>query len=195
METKYNIFIVDDDPFNLLLISRKLKKTMNCSTRLFKGALECIHDSRDEKPDIIITDYMLTDTPGHKLNGDYVLQRLKSKYENVPVIMYSSVQSAELVISLMQKGASDFVLRDEHFLDKISRRVTAQLTKMKQKVSRRITKLTIFATIIVIAAISLYLDNENKALLIPFTIIWIFLFSLILFFKNPEDVDIYGDPR
>jgi CheY-like chemotaxis protein len=195
MESKYNIFIVDDDPFNLLLISRKLKKTLNCSTRLYKSALACIHDSGKEKPDLILTDYMLTDKPGHKLNGDYVLERLKNKYENVPVIMYSSVMNADLTLSMMQKGAVDFVLRDENFLEKITKRVNLQLIKLKQKMSRRMTQIAIAISVVVLGLAALCLEGEQKALMIPFSVVWIILLALILFFKNPEDTDFYGDLR
>ncbi|MBI3135877.1 MAG: response regulator [Bacteroidetes bacterium] len=195
METKYIIYIVDDDPFNLLLISRKLKKTMNCTTRLFRSALECIHDTRNEKPDIILTDYLLTNDTRNKLNGDYVLQRFKSKYSCVPVIMYSSLQSADLILSLMRKGAADFVLRDDQFLEKITRRVQIHLRTMKQKMSKRFLKLTILATIVAITAGFLYLGKSRPELLIPFSIIWIALFAVILFFKDPVESDIFGDKQ
>src|SRR5688572_30569313 len=107
MEPKYRIFIVDDDRFNLLLVSRKLKRTLNCHTRLFNSARECIQAIDHDEPDLVITDYRLDDQD-NKLNGDYLLNWFHSRKPNIPVIMYSSMSTFDLILKMIREGAVDF---------------------------------------------------------------------------------------
>lgn len=184
METKYKIFIVDDNPFNLLLISRKLKKSINCTTRLFQNATECIRTLDKEVPDLVLTDYRLTDNQSQKMDGEYVLNWFKGHHATIPVVLYSSIRNFDLVVKLIHKGAADFVAKDENFLKKIAMIAGYQLRRLSSIAAEKKTRRIILTTIVAVCAIMYYLSFMHQELLVPFAVILLLVFAAIVFLKD-----------
>jgi two-component system chemotaxis sensor kinase CheA len=105
---KINVLIVEDDSFNVHLISALLKKIADVeitATDDGKEALEVL-ESGDKAIDVVLLDLHMP-----KMDGRDVLAaiRQQSKYNNIPVIIISVDGLDE--DELLKLGADDFVLK------------------------------------------------------------------------------------
>lgn len=100
-KTPINVLIIDDDSIVRDITRSYLKDKLNVfaveSPRLGFRIL------KNEKIDIIITDFMLPE-----MNGLEVLDKVKTEYPNIEVIMISSSDEMDIVIGALRKGAADF---------------------------------------------------------------------------------------
>ncbi len=101
------ILLIDDNPDDRILATRELQhefsevevtSIMNANG-LDKALEVCIFD-------LIITDYQLGWT-----DGLTVLNAVKAKYPDMPVIMFSDSGSEEVAVAGMKSGLSDYVLK------------------------------------------------------------------------------------
>lgn len=179
------IYIVDDEQFNLLLISRKLKQQLHCKTRLFNNIPAAIKAIEKNVPDLILCDYRFTNESGQKLTGDYMIQWVSTNAKNTPLLMYSSFQNIELAVTMIRKGACDFIVRDENFLDKLMRRVKAHLKKIGQKAEKRISKGKIVFSVLAVSGVLLFFHIYQPSLLFRVSSTILILGAGILFLKDP----------
>jgi len=101
------ILVVDDDPGNRELLTRRLARGGYVSVAVDSGekALALLAERRF---DLILLDQMM---PG--LSGLEVLQRLKADpvLRPVPVLMLSAADTADLVVQAILSGAEDYVAK------------------------------------------------------------------------------------
>src|SRR3989304_3884873 len=97
------ILIVDDEPFNLDLLEQELADKGYAAERAINGtqALQKIDSSQ---PDLILLDYQMPD-----MNGLEVLKELRSRGNDVPVVMITAYGTIERAVQAMKEGAYDFV--------------------------------------------------------------------------------------
>ena len=105
---KINVLVVEDDAFNVHLLSALLKKIADVeitSTDDGREAIEIL-DSGDKAIDIILLDLHMP-----KMEGKDVLTaiRQQSKYNHIPIIIISVDGLNEE--ELLQMGADDFILK------------------------------------------------------------------------------------
>ena len=108
-----NIVIIDDNPDDRLLAIRELEKEfsrlniveINDANGL-ASALEA------DNYDLVITDYQLKWT-----NGLDVLNALKFRHPDVPVIMFTNSGTQEVAVAAMKAGLDDYVIKSpKHFV-------------------------------------------------------------------------------
>lgn len=101
------ILIVEDD----LIFAKTIKYilTLNPDHEVYvcKTGKECL-DSLHLKPHIITLDYSLPDMTGHE-----VLKRIKSYSQDIGVVILSGQQDVATAVELLQKGADDYLTKDE----------------------------------------------------------------------------------
>ncbi|MDZ4756589.1 MAG: response regulator [Bacteroidota bacterium] len=102
------IFVVDDDPIQLEMITDHLGKFKNFTFQTFATG-EKLLDKISEKPDIVILDYNLDSVDKDAMEGIDVLQEIKKLHEKAEVIMYSGQDSIEVAVETMRFGAFDYV--------------------------------------------------------------------------------------
>ncbi|MCB0395777.1 MAG: response regulator [Flavobacteriales bacterium] len=124
------VYVVDDNRTNLEVIKHKLRANLGCKVRIFTTAEECLRNVAWRAPDLVLSDYNLDASYSHKMNGDRMLVQLKARHPSLPVIMYSSVNSVDLTVNLMKRGAVDFIPRDERFLKRMVGAVSGQIEYM-----------------------------------------------------------------
>lgn len=110
------IFIVEDNPLFAAAVARVLRDR-GYQARQFLSGEALLEGLKGEKPDLVLLDFDLGTQGG--LSGDNVLRRLTDYRHRVPVIMLSNLQDIEKVLSLMRKGASDFISKDESGLRRL----------------------------------------------------------------------------
>ncbi|MFT5151392.1 MAG: CheY-like chemotaxis protein [Planctomycetota bacterium] len=102
-----HILVVDDDPANRDLLTRRLGRQGYQSTCMESGAA-ALKYLETEEPDLVLLDLVM---PG--LDGEAVLQRLKSdpSLRHIPVIMLSGLDATDRIVSCILKGAEDYLFK------------------------------------------------------------------------------------
>jgi len=72
----------------------------------FERAETALHHLQTQTPDILVSDYKL---PG--ITGLDLLEKMKSRYPEVAVVLITAFGSIELAVQAMQKGAADFITK------------------------------------------------------------------------------------
>jgi len=101
------VLLVDDEEnFRQILTSAFEKEGINVIEG--KNGREGLDKAKQEKPDLILLDQMLTD-----ITGNDVLAQLKSDYltKDIPVMMISNFGHEALVKQAMEKGAVDYIYK------------------------------------------------------------------------------------
>lgn len=115
------VYIVDDNTISLKILQKKIRRTIGCNVRIFTTAEECIRTIELRMPKLVLADYYLDSDYKKRMNGDDLLQKIRLKYPQLPVIMYSSTDSVKLVVQLIKSGAQDFIPRNTNFIPEITR--------------------------------------------------------------------------
>lgn len=110
-----NIFLIEDDEIYSEFIRKALSKNAGYNVKPFSSAEEALHAINGKLPEVVIIDYKL---PG--LSGIELYEKIKSKITDVNrVIMLSALDDGNMVLSFIQKGVRDYVIKDEHVVDSL----------------------------------------------------------------------------
>lgn len=128
------ILLIDDNPGDRLLALRELRQTYadlqvqevgepdQLTAALAAGAF-----------DLVITDYQVRWS-----NGLQILQAVKARYPDCPVVMFTNSGSEEIAVQGMKQGLSDYVLKGKQ-LYRLSIAVSESLEK--QRLRREFTEM------------------------------------------------------
>ncbi len=103
--TNGNILIVDDDPVLRELIERLLGK-QGYLVDTASTAEEALKHLQSQSADLILTDLQM---PG--MDGLTLLDKIKERSSQTPVVMVTAHGSMEIVVQALRRGASDFVTK------------------------------------------------------------------------------------
>lgn len=73
-----------------------------------------------ETPDAIILDYHLDSIDATAMNGLQVLKKIKEKMDDVPVIIMTAEDKAEVAANTMKYGAYDYIVKNESAFQRLS---------------------------------------------------------------------------
>jgi len=132
------LLVVDDDPANLDLLSRRLTR-QGYEITTAAGGQEALDLLNQQDFDLLILDMLM---PG--INGLQVLKQLKSDPERraIPVIMISALDSTDRVVECIALGAEDYVFKPFNPI-LLKARVSAALEKSRLR-ENQARKLTVF---------------------------------------------------
>ena len=103
------ILIIDDSRADRLLAIRELRKAFpDLQVEEVSEAIELASALEAREFDLVITDYQLRWS-----NGLAVLQEIKSRYPDCPVVMFTNSGSEEVAVKGMKQGLSDYVLKGQ----------------------------------------------------------------------------------
>jgi len=100
---RYKIMVVDDDPF----IRNSLKNifdTKEYETIVCENGRKALEKVEDELPDAVLLDIKLGD-----ISGIEVLNKIKSRHSEIPVVMITAYTDVETVVSAIKSGAYDYL--------------------------------------------------------------------------------------
>ena len=115
-----NIFIVDDDKFFGEMLKEHLAKKSGRTISVFMTGEDCL-ESLDEKPSLIILDYNLDAEDKNAANGLVILQAIRKKNQLLPVVMLSNQKQYSIALQTIQKGAEQYIIKDEDAFENIER--------------------------------------------------------------------------
>lgn len=113
------IFVVDDDEMLRTALEDYLVRKKNHQVAVFETGEDCLNHL-GEKPDVIILDYHLNTVSKNAANGMEILQTIRKNYPDIHVIMLSSQESYGVAMKAIQKGAEQYVIKDESAFEKIA---------------------------------------------------------------------------
>jgi two-component system OmpR family response regulator len=67
----------------------------------------------NEQPDIVVLDYYMDSVKKNAANGMEILKSIKKSYPTVHVIMLSNQEQYGVALQTLQKGAVQYVIKDE----------------------------------------------------------------------------------
>jgi len=123
-----SVLIVDDLEANRALLERRLEK-FGYRIRSADGGEAALRLLEQEKPDVILLDYMMP-----QMNGIEVLIRIRGNDEtrDIPVIMVTARAEAEALVEALDSGADDYVTKPIDF-DVLRARMETHMGKRKAK--------------------------------------------------------------
>lgn len=113
------IFIVDDDEMLTEALSDFLSRDVKHDISVFYTGEELLKHIF-EKPDVIILDYYLNSVNKAAANGLEILETIHEHLDNIRVIMLSSQESYVTATQSIQKGAMQYIIKDEDAFQKIA---------------------------------------------------------------------------
>lgn len=119
-----NIFIIDDDT----MLTEALKDYL---TRKVAHQIKCFNTGEeglkqlDEEPDVIILDYHLNTVQKDAANGMEILQAIKKHHRKIHILMLSSQERYGIALQTIEKGAEQYVIKDEDAFEKIVEMIDA----------------------------------------------------------------------
>jgi len=110
-----NIFLIEDDAIYSEFIRKGLSQNADYKVKPFASAEDALKEINGKLPDVIIVDYKL---PG--LTGIELYEKIKSKITDTnKVIMLSALDDGNMVLSFIQKGVRDYVIKDENVISSL----------------------------------------------------------------------------
>lgn len=124
------IFVLEDEPWYGMFLRHTLQLNPDHEVSLFDEPAALLKALAD-KPDLVTIDYNL---PGMK--GDEVIQLIKKKYPDLPVVVISEQQDINIAVQLLKLGAHDYLVKDEDIADRLWNisRTVAELQALRTEV-------------------------------------------------------------
>ena len=116
------IFIVDDDEMLAEALQDYLSRKGGHDIQSFHTGEECLERLSDG-PEIIILDFYLNTVQANAANGMEILQSIKKHNPHIHIIMLSSQERYGVAMQTIQKGAEQYVIKDENAFEKIAQMV------------------------------------------------------------------------
>ncbi len=136
------IFIVEDNEMFAETVKLGLENTPNTTVIAFytgEDMLSHLNSGKDD-PDIVILDFFLNSTVTDAKDGGEILTEFrkfyKSKRQTAPsVIMLTASKDINSAVSLLKKGAKDYIIKDDSFFNNLSKSIGTifELQKIKDE--------------------------------------------------------------
>ena len=133
MSAPWRLLLIDDNPDDRLFIRRALAHEFDALEVQEVGDAATLSQAIEAGPfDLVITDYALGFT-----NGFIVLDTLKSRWPECPVILCSGTLSEEIAVEALRRGLDDYVLKDPQRLLRLPAAVRGAIDHARQRAAAR----------------------------------------------------------
>ena len=141
-EKAFKIFVVEDDEWYSRLLVHTLSLNPDYEIKAFGTGKECL-DNLHQQPDIITLDYRLPD-----MKGLDVLKQIKEINEDIQIILISEQDDIEVVVTLLQSGAFDYIVKSKDIRERLLNTVNnirqgsnlkKEIVSLRQEVKKKYT--------------------------------------------------------
>ena len=132
-EPLMKVFIIEDDEWYRKLLTHTLSLNPNHEVRAFEDGTSALKALK-EKPQLVTLDFRLPDFDGIELFG-----KIKEQLPETEIIVISEQQDIETAVTLLKKGAYDYLTKSEDIRDRLVH-VLNQLGK-NRKLEQRVEQL------------------------------------------------------
>jgi len=118
------LLVVDDDPMNIDMLSRRLERAGYSVERAMSGR-EAIERVGAMRLDLILLDHSMPE-----MTGLEVLRQLRQRYSplELPIIMVTAVNDSEMTAEAIEAGANDYITKPVDFVIALAR-IKSQLAR------------------------------------------------------------------
>ena len=107
--------MIEDDEIYAEFVKKALGQNPDYQVNSFFTAEEALKAVNGKLPDVLIIDYKL---PG--MSGIELYEKIKDKIgDRTKVIMLSALDDGNMVLSFIQKGVRDYVIKDENVIESL----------------------------------------------------------------------------
>lgn len=120
------VVVVDDSDFSRNLVSKMVKEAGHQVVGEASGAEEALQVIKDKDPNVVITDIVMPEVSGIELT-----EKINEKFDNISVIVISSLSQEHIVLDAISAGASDFIpkpIQQQQLVDSLEK-LSAQFGK------------------------------------------------------------------
>ena len=133
MDDQFRILLIDDSSDDRVLIRRALKQELGPLEVCEVGDAAALERALNAEPyDLVITDYNLGFTDGFTL-----LDALKARWPDCPVILCTGSLSEEIAVAALRKGLDDYVLKDQQRVLRLPAAVRSAVGHARQRAAAR----------------------------------------------------------
>ena len=118
MDKRFKIFLVDDDEMFLEMIHDILSDNEDYKLYKFKSGEACLK-CMELKPDLILLDHYFGKAGRGIMNGLEALGKILECRPEQKVIMLTGQEDGQRVFEFISRGASDYIIKDEHTFKRI----------------------------------------------------------------------------
>ncbi|MEQ8362185.1 MAG: response regulator [Cyclobacteriaceae bacterium] len=109
------IFLIEDDEIYAEFVKKALGQNSEYHISTFTNAEDALKAVNGKLPDVLIIDYKL---PG--MSGIDLYEKIKDQVKDSnKVIMLSALDDGNMVLSFIQKGVRDYVIKDENVIESL----------------------------------------------------------------------------
>jgi len=109
------IYLIEDDPIYAEFIVKALESDPSHEIKTFLTGEDCLKALNNSLPDVMIVDYKL---PG--ISGIDLYEKIKPRItDKNKIILLSSLDDGNMVLSFIQRGVRDYVIKDENVIDSL----------------------------------------------------------------------------
>jgi two-component system, OmpR family, response regulator len=124
------LFLVDDDALFLKSLEIEFGDNIKWEIKTFPTGELCL-ENISQNPDVIILDYYLNSIEKDAINGLETLNRIKTDYPAIPVIMLSAQDKIEVAVNCMKQQAYDYIVKSETAFIRLQKVITTILYYQK----------------------------------------------------------------
>ncbi len=106
-KTQFNLLLIEDNPTDTLIVRSHIQQFADFILHSVATLSEAVESLNSRSFDLILLDLNLPDAAG--LEG---LIKLQHYVQKVPIVVLTGVDSAELGIMALQRGAQDYLIKD-----------------------------------------------------------------------------------
>jgi DNA-binding NtrC family response regulator len=133
MSEAWRLLLVDDNPDDRLFVRRALARELDALEVHEAGDAETLARALEAGPfDLVITDYALGFTDGLRL-----LDTLKARWPECPVILCTGTLREEIAVKALRQGLDDYVLKDPQRLLRLPAAVRGAIDHARQRAAAR----------------------------------------------------------
>lgn len=111
------IYLIEDDEIYAQFVKKALEKTNpDYKVITFSSAEDALKAVNGTLPEVMIVDYKLPD-----MSGIDLYEKIKSRVtDRNKVIMLSALDDGNMVLSFIQRGVRDYVIKDESVIESLA---------------------------------------------------------------------------
>jgi len=129
------LLLIDDNPDDRALTLRELKKEFEIQVQEIVDSQGLVSALKEGDFDIAITDYQLKWS-----NGLEILGKIKSRYPDCPVIMFTGTGNEEIAVEAMKDGLDDYVVKSPKHFKRLPAAIKAAMQQARQRQTIRETQ-------------------------------------------------------
>ncbi len=129
-ELTKNVFLVDDDIFQLEIMKQILSSAGIENMQAFESGLSCLEQIH-QNPDIIFLDHQMDEYSGYE-----TLRKIKRYNPNIFVVMVSAQEEIKTAVDSLKHGAFDYIQKDDQLEEKV-KNVVVRIEEVTQLLKKR----------------------------------------------------------